>query len=84
MLGFKGSDHPDEQSDQKKGARREQEKAVGSVPASLGRQGQDDVAEKLAGATLTTRGVNSLIRFWLGENGYGPFLKKLKEGSNNE
>ncbi len=38
----------------------------------------------LSGATLTTRGINDLIRFWLGENGYGPFLKKLKEGADNE
>ncbi len=33
----------------------------------------------LSGATLTSRGVNNLVRFWLGENGYGPFLKRLKE-----
>lgn len=36
----------------------------------------------LSGSTLTTRGVNNLVRFWLGENGYGPFLNKLK-GDNN-
>ena len=34
----------------------------------------------LSGATLTTRGVDHLVRFWLGENGYGRFLKKLREG----
>ena len=32
----------------------------------------------LSGATLTTRGVNNLIRFWLSKKGYGPFIKKLK------
>lgn len=31
----------------------------------------------LAGATFTSRGVNNLIRYWLGENGYGPFLSRL-------
>lgn len=36
----------------------------------------------LSGSTLTTRGVNNLVRFWLSENGYGPFLSKLK-GDNN-
>ncbi|MDA3860623.1 MAG: Na(+)-translocating NADH-quinone reductase subunit C [Melioribacteraceae bacterium] len=36
----------------------------------------------LSGSTLTTRGVNNLVRFWLSENGYGPFLNKLK-GDNN-
>jgi Na+-transporting NADH:ubiquinone oxidoreductase subunit C len=30
----------------------------------------------LSGATFTTRGVNNLVRFWLGEDGYGPFLRR--------
>lgn len=34
----------------------------------------------LAGATLTTVGVNNLVRFWLGENGFKPFLENLKAG----
>ena len=32
----------------------------------------------LAGATLTSKGVNNLLHFWLGENGFGPFLAHLK------
>jgi Na+-transporting NADH:ubiquinone oxidoreductase subunit C len=36
----------------------------------------------LSGSTLTTRGVNNLVRFWLSENGYGPFLSKLKGDKN--
>ncbi len=35
--------------------------------------------DALAGATLTSRGVNNLVRFWLGENGFGAFLKELRE-----
>lgn len=34
----------------------------------------------LAGATLTSNGVNNLLHFWLGENGFGPFLAKLRAG----
>ena len=34
----------------------------------------------LAGATLTGRGVTDTLRFWLGEQGYGPYLKRLQEG----
>jgi Na+-transporting NADH:ubiquinone oxidoreductase subunit C len=34
----------------------------------------------LAGATLTTKGVNNLLHFWLGENGFGPLLANLKKG----
>ncbi len=35
----------------------------------------------LAGATITGRGVEHLLRFWLGEEGYGPLLENLREGS---
>ncbi|MCL4117860.1 UNVERIFIED_CONTAM: hypothetical protein GTU68_005050 [Idotea baltica] len=35
----------------------------------------------LSGATLTSKGVNNLVHFWLGENGFGPFITKFhKEG----
>lgn len=34
----------------------------------------------LSGATLTSRGVTDLVQFWLGENGFKPFLNKLKTG----
>ncbi|PIE23813.1 MAG: Na(+)-translocating NADH-quinone reductase subunit C [Neptuniibacter caesariensis] len=34
----------------------------------------------LAGATLTANGVTNLVRFWMGENGYAPFLSNLKAG----
>jgi len=34
----------------------------------------------LAGATLTSRGVTNLLQFWLGENGFQPFLNNLKTG----
>jgi len=33
----------------------------------------------LSGSTLTTRGVDQTIRFWLGNLGYGPFLINLQE-----
>ena len=34
----------------------------------------------LAGATLTANGVTNLGQFWLGENGFQPFLSNLKTG----
>jgi len=34
----------------------------------------------LAGATLTSNGVNNLLHFWLGENGFGSFIAKLRAG----
>ena len=33
----------------------------------------------LSGATLTSRGVSHLLEFWLSDNGFGPYLKKLRE-----
>jgi len=33
----------------------------------------------LSGATLTGRGVENLINFWLGDNGYGPYLRRVRE-----
>jgi Na+-transporting NADH:ubiquinone oxidoreductase subunit C len=32
----------------------------------------------LSGATITSRGVTHLMRFWLGEHGFGPYLTKLR------
>lgn len=34
----------------------------------------------LAGATLTANGVNYLLNYWLGEDGFGPFIAHLRAG----
>ena len=34
----------------------------------------------LSGATLTSRGVTNLITFWMGEEGFAPFLSNLRNG----
>ncbi|MDH1443761.1 Na(+)-translocating NADH-quinone reductase subunit C [Pseudomonas sp. GD03721] len=34
----------------------------------------------LAGATLTGNGVDNLLKFWLGQNGFGPFIANLRAG----
>jgi Na+-transporting NADH:ubiquinone oxidoreductase subunit C len=38
----------------------------------------DRQIDGLTGATLTGNGVTRLIRFWLGERGYGPFLARQR------
>ena len=43
--------------------------------------GADYHVDALAGATLTSAGVHNLVNFWMGEAGYGPFLKTLQAGS---
>lgn len=42
--------------------------------------GTDYHIDGLSGATLTSDGVNNLVRFWVGEAGYEPFLAKLRAG----
>jgi len=48
-----------------------------------GRAGSVDVdphrVDGLAGATITSNAVTSMLQFWLGEHGYGPYLARLTE-----
>ncbi len=37
------------------------------------------LADALTGATWTARGVTNLLRFWLGDDGFGPFLRNIRE-----
>jgi Na+-transporting NADH:ubiquinone oxidoreductase subunit C len=37
--------------------------------------------DSLSGATLTSKGVENLMHFWMGDNGFGPFLAKFKKGA---
>jgi len=34
----------------------------------------------LSGATITARGVTYMLQFWLGPDGFGPYLENLREG----
>ena len=35
----------------------------------------------ISGATRTAQGVHGMLRFWLGDLGFGPFLQRLREES---
>ncbi len=48
----------------------------GTVEAST--PGAQHKVDGLAGATLTARGVEKLINYWLGDDGYGPFIARLR------
>lgn len=54
------------------------EVAKGEVDASDARAAWR--VDGIAGATLTTRGVSNMLRYWLGEQGYGPLLGRLRAG----
>lgn len=42
--------------------------------------GDINKVDGLSGATLTGKGVDNLVKFWMGENGYAQFLTNLKDG----
>lgn len=47
----------------------------GTVEANT--PGKDNKVDGLSGATITSRGVGNLIKFWLGKQGFGPYLQQL-------
>lgn len=65
-----------------KRAYRDGEVAIHLVKGAVDRDGPNAAyqVDGLSGATLTARGVSNLVQFWLGEEGYGPFLANLKAG----
>ncbi len=56
--------------------------AIGLIKGKVDPNGKNAAhqIDGLAGATLTANGVTNLVKFWLGENGYAPFLAKLRAG----
>jgi Na+-transporting NADH:ubiquinone oxidoreductase subunit C len=56
----------------------------GNVEAGLVKGGADPKSlykvDGLSGATLTSNGVTNLIKFWMGNDGFKPFLTNLKAG----
>jgi len=45
--------------------------------------GSSHEIDGLSGATLTSVGVQHTFTFWLGEQGFGPFLSKVRQGALN-
>ncbi|MGW8369155.1 MAG: UvrB/UvrC motif-containing protein, partial [Gammaproteobacteria bacterium] len=50
----------------------------GKAPA-----GDPHAIDGLAGATLTGRGVENLLTFWVGQQGYGPYLRRLEQSGSD-
>lgn len=55
------------------------EVAIGLVKGTAAAGAVNDI-DGLSGSTLTSRGVTNLVQFWLGENGFQPYLNNLKAG----
>jgi Na+-transporting NADH:ubiquinone oxidoreductase subunit C len=45
---------------------------------------QEHKVDGLSGATLTTNGVNHLVRFWVGEAGFGPYLQRMRDPDRDD
>jgi len=61
---------------------RDGEVEIGLIKGSVDPASSDAAwqVDGLAGATLTARGVTNLVQFWLGKNGFEPFLNNLQSG----
>jgi len=40
----------------------------------------DHMVDGISGATRTSQGVHGLLRFWLGDFGFGPYLERVRRG----
>ncbi len=45
-----------------------------------GKARAENQVDGLSGATITSNGVEHLVNYWLGKDGFGPFLNHLKNG----
>ena len=57
------------------------ELVIGIAKGAVDRNSPEAVhqVDGLGGATLTTRGVENLIRYWLGQDGFGPLLERIRK-----
>jgi Na+-transporting NADH:ubiquinone oxidoreductase subunit C len=55
----------------------------GAVATGVTKAGnpKENWVDGISGATLTSRGVSNMIQFWLGEQGYKPYLDQLRKES---
>ena len=40
--------------------------------------------DALSGSTITSNGVTNMLRFWLGPDGFGPYLNRIQPGSSTQ
>ncbi|PIE39149.1 MAG: Na(+)-translocating NADH-quinone reductase subunit C [Gammaproteobacteria bacterium] len=61
---------------------REDKVALGLIKGIVDRNAPNAAyqIDGLSGATLTSNGVTNLVHFWLGSEGFGPFIKNFKAG----
>jgi Na+-transporting NADH:ubiquinone oxidoreductase subunit C len=56
---------------------------IGVIKGRAGSPEEDPYrVDGLSGATITSRGVDSLVRYWLGDSGFGPYLASVRAGKS--
>ncbi len=68
------SDQPREDNNLKVGV------AKGGPPAGM----EDYMVDGLSGATITSRGVDSMLKYWFSDNAFGPYVRKLASESGSQ
>jgi Na+-transporting NADH:ubiquinone oxidoreductase subunit C len=64
----------------RKAYNEEMEPALKVVKGSAGPPSESPYqVDGLSGATITSNGVSAMLDLWLGEQGYGPYIEKLKQ-----
>ncbi len=58
----------------------EQGEAAIKIVKGGAKKGDVHGVDALSGATLTSQGVERTLHFWLGDEGYGPFITKFRNG----
>jgi len=49
-----------------------------------GKAGDDPYGvDGLSGATITSNGVSNMLKYWLGPDGFGPYINRIKSGSSS-
>jgi Na+-transporting NADH:ubiquinone oxidoreductase subunit C len=46
--------------------------------------GNDYGVDALSGATITSNGVTNMIDFWMGDKGFGPYIKQMQNQDSSE
>jgi Na+-transporting NADH:ubiquinone oxidoreductase subunit C len=57
--------------------------AAGVAKGVVDKKSDKYMVDGLSGATITSRGVSNLVRYWISDQGFGPFLTKFREPSSS-
>jgi len=54
-----------------------------TISVVKGKASSDDTIDGLSGATITSKGVSDLVKYWLGPSGFGKYLDRIRSEQNS-